>query len=106
MTLYSSDQISRIGGFFDVLQTTGRTQIAVMNLDDGQTSGEYGTDHPQADQILFVLEGQGVVRCEGEEKTVNAGDLVLIPAGAKHQVVGGPMRSLNVYGPVAYPDEA
>lgn len=36
------------------------------------------------DQILIVTEGTGVVATELEERTVTAGDVILIPAGEKH----------------------
>ena len=75
-----------------------------MTLKEDQVSGEYGTDHPQSDQTIVVLEGGGSVTCEGQEVELAVGDLVNIPAGAKHQVVG-PNRTLNIYSPVAYPEE-
>lgn len=37
-----------------------------------------------SDQILIVTDGTGVVATESEERTVNAGDVVLIPAGENH----------------------
>jgi mannose-6-phosphate isomerase-like protein (cupin superfamily) len=89
---------------FEVLHTTDRTQVAVMVLKEGETSGEYGTDHPHADQTLIVLEGSGSIKCEGKSAELKPGDVVLIPAGAKHQVIG-PNRTFNVYSPVAYPDD-
>jgi quercetin dioxygenase-like cupin family protein len=37
-----------------------------------------------SDQLLIITEGTGVVATEGEERTVSAGDLILIPAGENH----------------------
>jgi quercetin dioxygenase-like cupin family protein len=37
-----------------------------------------------SDQILIVTEGTGVVATDHEERTVSAGDVVLIPAGENH----------------------
>jgi quercetin dioxygenase-like cupin family protein len=37
-----------------------------------------------SDQILVVTEGTGTVATDAEERTVSAGDVVLIPAGEKH----------------------
>jgi len=37
-----------------------------------------------SDQILIVTEGTGVVATDQEERTVTAGDVVLIPAGENH----------------------
>lgn len=36
------------------------------------------------EQILIITAGRGVVATETEERTVTAGDIVLIPAGEKH----------------------
>jgi len=36
------------------------------------------------DQILIITEGTGVVANDTEERTVTAGDVVLIPAGENH----------------------
>jgi quercetin dioxygenase-like cupin family protein len=37
-----------------------------------------------ADQILHVLEGEGVVATEHEKRRIRPGDIVVIPAGAWH----------------------
>lgn len=37
-----------------------------------------------SDQILIVTEGSGTVATEHEQRTVTAGDVVLIPAGETH----------------------
>ena len=36
------------------------------------------------DQVLHIVEGQGIVAIEGERRIVSPGDVVLIPAGAWH----------------------
>jgi quercetin dioxygenase-like cupin family protein len=37
-----------------------------------------------SDQILIITDGTGVVATETEQVTVNAGDVILIPAGENH----------------------
>ena len=37
-----------------------------------------------SDQLLIVNEGTGVVATNSEERTVSAGDVVVIPAGENH----------------------
>jgi quercetin dioxygenase-like cupin family protein len=37
-----------------------------------------------SDQILIITDGTGVVATPSEERTVSAGDVVLIPAGEDH----------------------
>jgi quercetin dioxygenase-like cupin family protein len=99
----SAEELASRSEFFRVLETTENLQVGLMVLSEGETSGEYGTDHPQADQLIYVLEGGGSVKCEGQSTALAMGDVVLIPAGADHQVVG-PNRTLNVYAPIAYPE--
>lgn len=104
MKVWRADEIARNEGGFDILKTSGKSQLAVMNLAEGQASGKMGTDHPQSDQILVVLEGGGSAKVGDEEVTLSVGDVLFIPAGAPHQVFG-PNKTLNFYAPVAYPNE-
>jgi quercetin dioxygenase-like cupin family protein len=49
------------------------------------TAGSRNKFHQHtSDQILIVTEGTGVVATDQEERTVSAGDVVLIPAGENH----------------------
>ena len=44
------------------------------------------------DQILTFTSGSGLAQVGGKEREVNAGDLVIVPAGTKHQFLNtGPM---------------
>ncbi len=36
------------------------------------------------DQVLHILEGQGIVATETERRVVSAGDVIIIPAGTWH----------------------
>jgi quercetin dioxygenase-like cupin family protein len=38
----------------------------------------------QQDQVLHILEGQGIVATETEKQVVSAGDVILIPRGTWH----------------------
>lgn len=101
----TAEEIREPLDFFRVLETTDRHQIAVMELAEGQASGEFGNDHPQADQVVYVLSGGGWARIGEETIHLGAGDLLVVPAGVDHQILG-PNRTLSFYAPVAYPDEA
>jgi mannose-6-phosphate isomerase-like protein (cupin superfamily) len=93
---------------FDVLRTTDRSQMAVMALQNGQTSGPFGTDHPDADQTFYVIEGTGQLVLEGRDIEVHPGDCGVIEAGTRHQFIGKGehvFRTFNAYAPVAYPEE-
>lgn len=36
------------------------------------------------DQVLHILEGQGIVATENEKQIVSAGDVIVVPAGTWH----------------------
>ncbi|MCU0796337.1 MAG: cupin domain-containing protein [Akkermansiaceae bacterium] len=42
--------------------------------------------HRVSEEFYFVLEGAGVMEVDGEEREIRAGDAVLIPPGAWHQI--------------------
>ncbi len=52
------------------------------------------------DQLLYVVSGIGKVGADGEERTVSAGDFVLIPAGEVHwhgaADTGSPMSHIAI----------
>ncbi|HEY3783620.1 MAG TPA: cupin domain-containing protein [Fimbriimonadaceae bacterium] len=105
MKFFRVDEEQADKQFFRVLGGTGKCQIASMILKPGQVSGEYGTEHPQSDQILFVMDGNGFALTESEKTQIGAGDLILIEAGEEHQIgCEGtvPLRTLNFYSPPAY----
>ena len=91
------------GRFFAVLQQTARSQTAVMTIGPGQDAGPEETH--EADQIIYVVEGEATIRVEGVEPHAKAGACALIPAGARHHVRNlgaGPLFFLTVYAPPAY----
>ncbi len=108
MFLWTTDFLTSPNAFFKVLANTAHTQVASMNLQKGQISGNYGTDHPHADQILLVLAGEGRAKVEGESHDLHPGDVLLISAGEKHQIRGESVelfQTANFYSPIAYPEE-
>jgi mannose-6-phosphate isomerase-like protein (cupin superfamily) len=91
------------GEFFRVLQQTARTQSAVMTLAPGADGGPEETHG--GDQIVYVLEGEAVLRIAGQEHRAGAGTLVTIPAGTRHHVRNlgtTPLFFLTVYSPPEY----
>jgi quercetin dioxygenase-like cupin family protein len=109
MQVFRAADFTKSDDLFKVLMNTDRSQLAVMVLQNGEASGEFGSDHPHADQFLYVLEGNGQLILQGEDIELHPGDAVVIPGGLAHQFVGKsdhPMRSITVYSPVAYPDMA
>lgn len=90
---------------FEVLQGTKRSQTAVLRLEPGEASSEDLNSHAGSDQILLVIEGEVKVEISGEEDEMKAGDVVIVPAGAKHRFTntgGTAVLTFSVYAPPSY----
>ena len=57
------------------------------------------------DQILLFTSGKGLATIAGKEQEVNAGDVVVVPAGTQHQFVtkgDEPLELVTVYSPAEH----
>jgi mannose-6-phosphate isomerase-like protein (cupin superfamily) len=93
--------------FRRVLWTGEHTQLVIMTIPPG---GEIGEEtHEDTDQILTFVSGTGRAIVSGQEKNVAQGDLVVVPAGTKHNFVNtgeNPLILYTVYGPPEHADQA
>jgi mannose-6-phosphate isomerase-like protein (cupin superfamily) len=93
--------------FRRVLWTGEHTQLVIMTIPPG---GEIGEEvHEDIDQILTFVSGTGKAIVSGSEKDVAQGDLVVVPAGKKHNFVNtgeNPLILYMVYGPPEHADGA
>ncbi|MEJ3655335.1 cupin domain-containing protein [Actinomycetes bacterium KLBMP 9759] len=93
--------------FRRVLWTGAHTQLVIMTI---PPDGEIGDEvHEGIDQILTFVSGTGEARVGGETKPVEAGDLVVVPAGTQHNFVNtgpNPLVLYTVYGPPDHADGA
>lgn len=92
--------------FREVLFTGQHAQLVVMSLKVGE---DIGTEvHEIVDQFIRVEAGDGKVVIDGEEKLITHGDAIVIPAGAKHNVINtsseNPMKLYTVYSPPHHKD--
>ncbi len=94
---------SHRGAFFRVLQQTARSQVAVMTIAAGADGGpeeEHG-----GDQIVYVVEGEAILRVGTREHHAPAGTLITIPARTPHHVRNpgsSPLFFVTVYAPPEY----
>ena len=90
--------------FRRVLWTGEHTQLVIMTI---PPDGEIGEEvHEENDQILSFVSGVGKAVISGRSKAVKAGDVVIVPAGKKHNFLNdgpNPLVLYTVYGP---PDHA
>ena len=93
--------------FRRVLWTGKYSQLVIMTIPPG---GEIGEEvHPDTDQILTFVSGVGEAQIDGEKQEVAQGDLVAVPAGAKHNFLNtgpNPLVLYTVYGPPEHADGA
>jgi mannose-6-phosphate isomerase-like protein (cupin superfamily) len=93
--------------FRRVLWTGEHTQLVIMTIPPG---GEIGAEtHEDTDQILTFVSGTGEATVGGQKKQVVSGDLVVVPAGKKHNFVNtgeNPLILYTVYGPPEHADGA
>jgi mannose-6-phosphate isomerase-like protein (cupin superfamily) len=93
--------------FRRVLWTGEHSQLVIMTIPPG---GEIGEEvHEDVDQILTFVSGTGKAVVSGAEKSVAQGDLVVVPAGKKHNFLNtgpNPLILYTVYGPPEHADGA
>lgn len=93
--------------FRRVLFTGKHTQLVVMCLQPGEEIGE--EVHDEVDQFFRLEEGEAKFVFEGgEEHVVKDADAVIVPAGAKHNVINisktAPLKLYTIYSPPNHPD--
>lgn len=91
--------------WFEVLQTSDKSQTAMMTLEPGESSGAK-EGHKKSDQVLLLLEGELEGEIGDEKATLKTGDVLLIPAGMKHRFTNRGDKlvvTFNVYAPPEYP---
>lgn len=90
--------------FRQVLETGKHTQVVIMSIPPG---GEIGSEvHPDNDQVLLLMEGEGKVILNDQEEPYKAGDIVLVNAGTKHNFVNtgsGDLKIITTYSPPHHP---
>jgi mannose-6-phosphate isomerase-like protein (cupin superfamily) len=99
-----SDNIERLteenDNFRKVLYTGQNIQLVLMALQPGEEIGE--EIHYDRDQFFRFETGKGEVWIDDVANPVKGDDGVIVPAGAKHNVINTgsePLRLYTIYGP-------
>jgi mannose-6-phosphate isomerase-like protein (cupin superfamily) len=90
---------------FEVLQTSGRSQTAVMVLDTDGKSSEKMNVHEKSDQVLLVVEGEVHGEIGSKQIVLHKGDVCIVPAGTPHRFENKSKYktvTFNVYSPPEY----
>ena len=86
--------------FRRVLYTGKNLQLVLMTLQPGEEIGE--EVHEENDQLLVFVDGEGEAVLDGKSSKVTPNDLVMVPAGTRHNFINtgdGPLRLVTVYAP-------
>jgi mannose-6-phosphate isomerase-like protein (cupin superfamily) len=97
--------INEAEDWFEVLQTSERSQTAMMTLGSGKSSGEKAEAHEGSDQVLLILEGELIGEVGDDHLSLKKGDVIMIPSGVKHRFTNRSRKravTFNVYSPPAY----
>jgi mannose-6-phosphate isomerase-like protein (cupin superfamily) len=86
------------------IATGEHSQVVAMTIPAGEEIGE--EVHEENDQLLVFVDGQGEAVLDGKTSTVTPNDLVLVPAGTRHNFINigdSPLRLVTVYAPPEHP---
>lgn len=86
--------------FRKVLYTGKHMQLVLMTLQVGE---EIGSEvHEGHDQFFRIEEGKGRVMIDDNSYDIEDDDAIIVPAGARHNVINTgsePLRLYTLYGP-------
>lgn len=90
--------------FRKVLYTAKSCQLVLMAL---KPQEEIGAEVHRLDQFFRVEEGSGEAVLDGVRTPIRAGFAVLVPAGAKHNIINtgaAPLKLYTLYAPPNHRD--
>jgi mannose-6-phosphate isomerase-like protein (cupin superfamily) len=99
------DLTERNDDFRHVLYTGKYLQLVLMALEPGEEIGE--EVHEDHDQFFRIELGKGVVVIDGARTRVENDDAIVVPAGARHNVINTgdePLKLYTIYGPPEHMD--
>jgi mannose-6-phosphate isomerase-like protein (cupin superfamily) len=92
--------------FRRVLYTGKHSQLVLMSIKPGEEIGE--ETHEEVDQFFRFEEGEGKVIIDGVEHRVKDGNGVIVPAGARHNVINTSnlvnLKLYTIYSPPEHQD--
>lgn len=92
--------------FRKVLYTGKHSQLVLMSLAVGEEIGM--ETHADNDQFFRFEMGQGKCIIDGNEYVVGNGDVIVVPAGAKHNVINTSktedLKLYTIYSPAHHKD--
>ena len=90
--------------FRRVLYTARNCQLVVMSL---KPQEDIGAEVHKLDQFFRVEAGRGEAELDGVRTAIQAGDAVIVPAGARHNIINTgpePLKLYTLYAPPNHRD--
>lgn len=88
------------------MYTGKHSQLVLMTLRPGEEIG--AETHKTVDQFFRIETGNGVVVIDGKRHPVKDGSGIIVPAGAKHNVINtskkSALRLYTIYSPPEHQD--
>ena len=92
--------------FRKVLYTSKHLQLVLMTLKTGEEIGE--EVHIGIDQFFRFESGNGKCIIDGNEYSVSDGDVIIVPAGSRHNVINNDssedLKMYTIYTPPNHQD--
>lgn len=92
MELRSLDEVApfttKDGSTIRELHHTPAQSLAEATLEPGQATQRHY--HARSEEIYLLTHGDAVLEVDGDAREVRAGDAIVIPPGAWHQLGAGP----------------
>ncbi|MDP3803394.1 cupin domain-containing protein [Brevundimonas sp.] len=91
--------------FRRVLYTGKHLQLVLMALKPGEEIGE--EVHDGHDQFFRIESGSGEVLIDGKRTPIKDDDAIIVPSGARHNVINtgdAPLTLYTLYGPPEHRD--
>ncbi len=75
-----------------------------INITEYAPGGEHALHrHPDQEEVIFILEGEGITRTDEGDKPIGPGAFVFVPAGTDHATINvqkeKPMKAIIIKGP-------
>jgi len=88
--------------FRHVLYTGKNLQLVLMAIQPGEEIGE--ETHKDHDQFFRVEKGEGEIVIDGHRSKIKNDDAMIVPAGARHNVINTGKTALQLYTIYAPPE--
>lgn len=81
-------EAQRNGDWKDAAASLKNAQIVFMSISpESNPKNEIGTEVHPFDQVIYIVDGWARVILDEQTDMVQAGDMILVPAGTKHNIM-------------------